>query len=49
MIHLVDFVEHEDRIFGFRPANALNDLSRQRTDVGATMTANFGFIMHAAE
>ncbi len=45
----VDFVEHENRIFGLRAANALNNLSRQCADVSAAMAANFGFIMHAAQ
>ena len=46
---LVDFVEHENRIFGFGAANALDDLSGQCADVGAAMAANFGFIVHAAQ
>ena len=46
---LVDFVEHENRIFGFGAANALDDLSGQRADVGAAMAADFGFIVNAAE
>ena len=46
---LVDFVEHEDRIVGFGAANALNDLSRQRADVSAPVTANLGFVVHAAQ
>ena len=45
----VDFVEHEDWIFGLRTPNALNDLPRQRADVGAPMSANFRFIVHAAK
>ena len=46
---LVDFVEHEDRIFGLGAANALDDLSRQRADVSAAMAANLGFVVHAAQ
>ena len=46
---LVDFVEHEDRIFGLGPANALDDLSRQRADVSAPMAANLGLVVHAAQ
>src|SRR5439155_362650 len=45
----VDFVEHENRIFGLSAADALDDLSRQRTDVSAPVTANFSFVMHAAK
>src|SRR5438093_2633554 len=36
----VDFIEHENWIFGFRAANSLDDLPRQRADIGAPMTAN---------
>src|SRR5205807_9422682 len=47
--YLVDFVEHEDRIFRLRAANALNNLSGQRSDIRPAMPANFRFVMHAAE
>ncbi len=46
---LVDFVEHENRIFGFRTANSLDNLSRQRPDVSAAMAANFRLIVHTAQ
>ena len=46
---LVDFVQHEDRIFRLRAADALDDLSGQSADVGAAMAADFRFIVHAAE
>ena len=46
---LVDLVEHEDRIVGFGPAHALDDLAGQRADVGAPMAANLGLVVHAAE
>ena len=47
--HLVDFIEHEHRIFRLRAANALNDLSRQRPDIRPPVSANFRFIVHAAQ
>jgi hypothetical protein len=47
--HLVDFVEHEDRILGAGLFHHLNDLAGQGADVGAAMTANFGLIANAAE
>src|SRR5581483_2886877 len=46
---LVNFIEHEDRIFGLRPADALDDLAGQGSDVGAAMAANFRLNAHAAE
>ena len=46
---LVDFVEHEDRILSLGPANTLNDLTRQRTDVGAAVSADFRLVVHAAQ
>ena len=47
--HFVDFVQHEDRIFGLRAANALNDLPGQRSNVRPAMAANFGFVVHATQ
>ncbi len=47
--YLVDFVEHENRIVGFRAADALHDLPRQRANVGAAMSADFGLVVHAAQ
>ena len=46
---LIHFVEHEHRIVGFGSAQSLNDLARQRADIGAAVAADFGFVMHAAE
>src|SRR6516225_9221717 len=45
----VDFVEHADRVVALRTADTLNDLSGQSADVGAAVTANFRFIVHAAK
>src|SRR5581483_8304195 len=47
--YLVDFVQHEDRIVGLGAANALDDLPGQRSNVGPPVTANFRFVMHAAQ
>ena len=46
---LVDFVQHEDGIVGAGAAQVLDDLARQRADVGAAMTAQFSLVVHAAE
>src|SRR5205814_162337 len=46
---LVDFVQDEDRVLRLRPAQPLNDLTRQRADVGAAMPADFSLVAHAAE
>ena len=47
--HLVDFVEHHDRILRAGFLHHLDDLARQGTDVGAAMAANLGFVAYAAE
>ena len=47
--HLVDFVEHEDRVLGAGLFHHLNDLAGQGADVGAAMAADFRFIAHAAQ
>ncbi len=47
--HLVDFIEHEDRVLGAGLLHHLDDLAGQRADVGAAMSAHFGFIAHAAQ
>src|SRR5262249_7792757 len=46
---LVDFVEHKDRIARSCPADVLDNLSGQRADVGAAMTADLSLVAHAAE
>jgi hypothetical protein len=47
--HLVDFVQHEDRVLGAGLLHHLDDLAGQRADVGAAMAADLGFVAHAAE
>ena len=46
---LVDLVEDEDRVLRLGPAQPLDDLARQRADVGAAMAADLGLVAHAAE
>jgi hypothetical protein len=45
---LVDFVEQQHGISPRRLLHHLNDLTGQRADVCATMTANLSFVAHAA-
>jgi len=47
--HLVDFVEQEERVRALGLAHRLDDLAGHRTDIGAPMAANFGFVAHAAK
>src|SRR5438552_2914270 len=47
--HLVDFVEHEDRIVVLGPAQPLQHAPRQRADVRAAMAANLRLVAHATE
>ena len=46
---LVDLVEHDDRVVGFGAADALDDLARQRSDIGAAMAADLRLVVHAAQ
>ena len=46
---LVNFVQHKNRIQRFSSANSLNDLAGKRANVSAAMSANFRFVVHAAE
>ena len=45
----VDLVEHKNRIARAAAAQLLNDASRHRADIRATMTANLRFIAHPPE
>src|SRR5258708_6060754 len=47
--HFVDFIENENRVYRAGLLHHLDDLAGERADIGAAMTANFGFIAHAAE
>src|SRR5262249_39820954 len=47
--HLVDFIQHEDRVTGPGLLHHLNDLAGERADVSAAVATDFGFIAHAAE
>ena len=46
---LVDLVEDEHRVLALGAAQALDDLARQRADVGAPVAADLGLVAHAAE
>ncbi len=46
---LVHLVQHDHRVVGFRPANALDDLPRQRADVRPPVAANLRLVVHAAQ
>ncbi len=46
---LVDLVEDEHRVLRLRAAQPLDDLPRQRADVGPAMAADLGLVAHAAE
>ena len=46
---LVHLVEHHHRIALAGLADRLDDVARQRADIGAAVAADFGLIMHAAE
>ena len=46
---LVDLVEQYERVDDAGLLHHLNDLSRQRADVGAAMPANFGLVAHPAQ
>ena len=47
--HLVDLIEQDQRIGGFRLFHRLNDLARHRPDIGAAMAPNFGLVPHTAQ
>ena len=49
LTHLVDLVQEEERIDALRLLHGLDDLAGHRADVGAPVTANLGFVAHAAE
>src|SRR5207302_758152 len=46
---LVDLVEHDHRVARAGGAHRLDDPSRERADVGASMSANLGLVADAAE
>src|ERR1019366_6362260 len=47
--HLVHFIQHEYRILGAGLFHHLDDLARQRADVGAAVTAHFSLIPHSTQ
>src|SRR3989442_1205898 len=46
---LVHLVQHEHRVSRLRPADALDDLSRQRSDVSPAMAADLRFVVNTPE
>ncbi len=46
---LIDLVQHEHWIVGFGTTYSLNDLARQSADIGSTVAADLGFVMHSTE
>src|SRR4029079_19435797 len=46
---LVDLVQHHHAVAGAGLAHALDDVSRQRTDVRAPMPADLRLVVHAAQ
>src|SRR4029077_15426432 len=46
---LVDLVQHEHGILGLGAAQSLDDLSRQRADIGARVAADLGLVPHPAQ
>src|SRR3984893_9605368 len=46
---LVDLVEHHHAIAAAGPADPLDDVPRQRPDIGAAMAANLGLVVHPAQ
>src|SRR6185503_1208093 len=49
LAELVDLVEHHHRAVGLCAADRLDDVARQRADVGAPVAADLGLVVHAAE
>src|SRR5690606_11845344 len=47
--HLVDLVEHQDRVLRPHLLQRLNDAAGQRAHVRATVTADLGLVSHAAQ
>jgi hypothetical protein len=46
---LVDLVQHDHRVGGLGLAQCLDELARQRADVGAAMTLDLGLVAHSAQ
>src|SRR5699024_10334445 len=47
--HFVYLVKHHNRVIGLRFLDRTQDTSRQSADIGTAVTANFGFVMDAAQ
>jgi len=48
LAHLVDFVDHEYRVFSLCNFQTLDDLSRKGTNVGPAMAFYFSLVPHSA-
>ena len=49
VITLVYFIQHEQGIVGFSPADALDNPSRKCAHIGAAVSPDFRFIAHTAQ
>ncbi len=47
--HLVDLIEHEDRVVRACLLERLHDAARNRADVGAAVAPDFGLVAHTAQ
>ncbi|MNM76611.1 hypothetical protein D3C81_884380 [compost metagenome] len=47
--HLVDLVQHEQRVLAADLVEVLHDAARHRTDIGTTVATDLGFVAHAAQ
>lgn len=47
--HLVDLVEHEQRVLAADLVEVLHDAARHRTDVGTAVATDLGLVAHAAQ
>ena len=49
LTHLVDFIEQDQRVVGFRLFQRLNDLTGHGADIGPAVTADLGFVTHTTK
>ncbi|EKD60156.1 MAG: hypothetical protein ACD_54C00910G0002 [uncultured bacterium] len=47
--HLVNFIQQDQRVGGFRLLQRLNDLARHRADIGPPVATDLRFVAHAAQ
>ena len=46
LTHLVDLIQQDQRVGGFRLFQCLDDLARHRADIGAAVPPDLGFVAH---